>query len=132
MAHKSQPRTALRAGRGECVSADPRRRRLANGFRNRKESTMTSKSTLAIPALIGLSLLALPMKSQTHNAPNRYANPASIGPGSSQTAIRPFRVHIPQEALTDLHRRLAATRWPETETVSDRSQGVQLATAKSL
>src|SRR4051794_21485760 len=39
-------------------------------------------------------------------------------------AIRPFRVAVPDEALVDLRRRIAATRWPERETVSDRSQGV--------
>jgi pimeloyl-ACP methyl ester carboxylesterase len=47
-------------------------------------------------------------------------------------AIRPFRVNVPQEALDDLRRRLAATRWPDQETVTDRSQGVQLATLKEL
>jgi hypothetical protein len=43
-------------------------------------------------------------------------------------AIRLFRVHVPQAALDDLCRRIAATRWSEQETVADQSQGVQLAT----
>ena len=47
-------------------------------------------------------------------------------------SIRPFQVHVPQEALNDLRRRIAATRWPEQETVTDGSQGVQLATMKKL
>jgi len=47
-------------------------------------------------------------------------------------SIRPFRVNVPQEVLVDLRRRIAATRWPDQETVSDRSQGVQLATMKEL
>ncbi len=47
-------------------------------------------------------------------------------------AIRPFRVHFPDEALADLKRRIAATRWPERETVTDQSQGVQLATIRKL
>ena len=47
-------------------------------------------------------------------------------------AIRPFRANIPGEALDDLRRRIAATRWPEKETVADRSQGVQLATMQAL
>jgi pimeloyl-ACP methyl ester carboxylesterase len=47
-------------------------------------------------------------------------------------AIRPFHVEVPEEALTDLRRRLAATRWPTRELVSDRSQGVQLATMEQL
>ena len=47
-------------------------------------------------------------------------------------AIRPFRVAVPEEDLADLRRRLAATRWPDAETVSDRSQGVQLAKLQDL
>ncbi|MGH6680023.1 MAG: epoxide hydrolase N-terminal domain-containing protein, partial [Bradyrhizobium sp.] len=48
------------------------------------------------------------------------------------TAIRSFPVAAPQHALTDLRRRLAAPRWPDRETVTDQSQGVQLATMKKL
>jgi hypothetical protein len=48
------------------------------------------------------------------------------------TAIRPFRVDIPEEALDDLRRRIAATRWPSKELVADRTQGVQLATLQAL
>ena len=48
------------------------------------------------------------------------------------TSIRPFRIDVPQEALDDLRRRVAATRWPERETVADQSQGVQLATMQAL
>ena len=48
------------------------------------------------------------------------------------TAIRAFRVAVPDEALTDLHRRIAATQWPERETVTDTTQGVQLATMQKL
>jgi pimeloyl-ACP methyl ester carboxylesterase len=46
--------------------------------------------------------------------------------------LRPFKVQIPEEALVDLRRRLAATRWPTKELVEDRSQGVQLATLREL
>jgi pimeloyl-ACP methyl ester carboxylesterase len=48
------------------------------------------------------------------------------------TAIRPFRVEFPQEQLAELQRRLAATRWPSSELVDDRSQGVQLTTLQAL
>jgi pimeloyl-ACP methyl ester carboxylesterase len=51
---------------------------------------------------------------------------------SEDIAIRPFRVGIPEEALADLRRRIAMTRWPDRETVSDESQGVQLATIQEL
>jgi pimeloyl-ACP methyl ester carboxylesterase len=43
------------------------------------------------------------------------------------TSIRPFRIEFPDEALSDLRRRISATRWPDRETVSDDSQGVPLA-----
>src|SRR3954463_1056833 len=46
--------------------------------------------------------------------------------------IRPFTVQIPEDALDDLRRRLAATRWPSRELVGNRSQGVQLATLQAL
>src|SRR5712664_3662313 len=48
------------------------------------------------------------------------------------TAIRPFRVNVPEADLTDLRRRISATKWPERETVTDASQGVQLATIQAL
>jgi pimeloyl-ACP methyl ester carboxylesterase len=48
------------------------------------------------------------------------------------TEIRPFKVDVPQEALDSLRRRIAETRWPERETVTDQSQGVQLATMEDL
>ena len=47
-------------------------------------------------------------------------------------AIRPFHINIPDEQLVDLRRRIAATKWPEQETVTDSSQGVQLATIQKL
>src|SRR5437588_10542014 len=51
---------------------------------------------------------------------------------AEDTAIRPFRIDVPEEALVDLRRRIAATRWPEKETVADDSQGVRLATMQEL
>jgi pimeloyl-ACP methyl ester carboxylesterase len=50
----------------------------------------------------------------------------------TETDIRPFRVDMPEEAIADLRRRVAAMRWPSTELVADRSQGVQLATLQEL
>jgi pimeloyl-ACP methyl ester carboxylesterase len=46
--------------------------------------------------------------------------------------IRPFHVDVPEEELTELRRRIAATRWPEKETVADQSQGVPLAMTQEL
>ena len=47
-------------------------------------------------------------------------------------AIRPFHVNVPEAELTELRRRINATKWPERETVTDASQGVQLATIQAL
>ena len=51
---------------------------------------------------------------------------------ADKNAIRPFRVNVPEAELTDLRTRINATKWPERETVSDASQGVQLATIQAL
>jgi hypothetical protein len=48
------------------------------------------------------------------------------------TAIRPFTIETPEADLEDLRSRIAATRWPEKETVDDLSQGPQLATMQAL
>src|SRR5467141_1857593 len=53
--------------------------------------------------------------------------------GSEQAdAIRPFNLNFPEAELTELRRRINATKWPERETVTDASQGVQLATSQAL
>jgi pimeloyl-ACP methyl ester carboxylesterase len=57
---------------------------------------------------------------------------ASAPAATSADAVRPFHVQVPQQALDDLRRRVAATRWPDRETVADDSQGVQLATVQNL
>jgi pimeloyl-ACP methyl ester carboxylesterase len=51
---------------------------------------------------------------------------------ADKSAIRPFRVNVSEAELADLRRRVAATKWPERETVADDTQGVQLATVQSL
>src|SRR6187549_2638384 len=51
---------------------------------------------------------------------------------SNEGEIRSFRVDMPADAIADLRRRVAATRWPTMELVADRSQGVQSATTQEL
>jgi pimeloyl-ACP methyl ester carboxylesterase len=51
---------------------------------------------------------------------------------AEDTSIRPFKIEVPDEKLTDLRNRITATKWPEREQVSDASQGVQLATMQKL
>ena len=53
--------------------------------------------------------------------------PSQLAAAPAADAIRPFRVHVSEEQLADLRRRIAATRWPDQETVNDGSQGPQLA-----
>jgi len=74
----------------------------------------------AAAGLLGLCLLAAPGAAQL--APGR----------SGATAIRAFSVHVPDSQLVELRRRIAATRWPDKETVADHSQGVPLATMREL
>ena len=58
--------------------------------------------------------------------------PAHLAAAAEGTAIRPFRVNVPEADLVDLRRRVLATRWPAKEAVTDQSQGVQLAKLKEL
>jgi pimeloyl-ACP methyl ester carboxylesterase len=51
---------------------------------------------------------------------------------AEENTIRPFHIDVPEEELADLRRRIAATRWPEKETVEDQSQGPRLATMQAL
>src|SRR5512138_2351000 len=56
----------------------------------------------------------------------------NVGITAEWDAIRPFRINIPEDQLVDLNRRIAATRWPDRETVADQSQGAQLAKLQEL
>lgn len=62
----------------------------------------------------------------------RPAGAAEAAEAVGDAAIRPFRIHVPKKELTDLRRRVVATRWPARETVTDQSQGVQLAKLQEL
>src|SRR5687768_13791950 len=82
-----------------------------------------SKSIPATIMMVGASLMQGALG-------NVQAQPS--GERESKEAIRPFRVNFPEKDLMDLKRRILETRWPEKETVSDQTQGVQLATMKAL
>jgi pimeloyl-ACP methyl ester carboxylesterase len=58
--------------------------------------------------------------------------PTQLIAAPETNAIRPFRINVPEAALVDLRQRIAATRWPDRETVTDESQGVQSATMQQL
>src|SRR5882757_4462462 len=51
---------------------------------------------------------------------------------AEKSGIRPLRVNVPEAELAELRRRIDATRWPDRETVTDQTQGVQLATTQAL
>ncbi len=57
---------------------------------------------------------------------------AHAAPATTNASIRPYKVQISDEVLSDLRKRVQATRWPDKETVADQSQGVQLARIKDL
>ncbi|MGK9230895.1 epoxide hydrolase 1 [Inquilinus limosus] len=75
------------------------------------------------------SATALLAATAANALPLLSSRPAAAAQGN---AVRPFRVEVPEDALTDLRRRIAATRWPGRETVADQSQGVQLARLQAL
>jgi pimeloyl-ACP methyl ester carboxylesterase len=77
-----------------------------------------------VAAVLALALASLSCSSR--------ASGASKAAPPDGTAIRPFKARVPDAALSDLRRRLAATRWPDKETVSDRSQGAPLERMQAL
>lgn len=65
-------------------------------------------------------------------APWAAAQKGHTGATMDRNQIRPFHIQVPESALADLRRRIAATQWPERESVADATQGVQLATMQKL
>ena len=94
---------------------------------DRRQFLTTSFLTLA-----ALLLFTVRSGGQGASPVYRSVNDRQTVANSENTAIRPFRIKIPQEAVDDLRRRLAATRWPDRETVADQSQGVPLDKLQAL
>jgi hypothetical protein len=80
-------------------------------------------------AVLGLFLAAA--FNYAHAVP-AVDQPSATTRGAADDSIRPFHVHVADETLVDLRRRIAATRWPDKETVADQSQGVQEARIQAL
>jgi len=80
---------------------------------------------------LALVLAASPSLAQAASASDAQVSVSSRAT-SEDTAIRSFHISIPDTALADLRRRILATRWPDKETVTDQSQGVQLAKLQEL
>jgi pimeloyl-ACP methyl ester carboxylesterase len=89
-----------------------------------------------VAAVLACGLIAFSASSYSQYA----AAPAGVvvaqastpGTATDDESIRPFKVEIPQAAIDDLRRRIAATRWPDRETVTDQSQGAQLSKLQGL
>jgi hypothetical protein len=102
------------------------------------ETTIGRRESHLISALAGAIAIVLSTAAvraeTTSPAPSGVETlvPASVNSKPGDTSIRPFRFHVPDEALADLRRRIATTKWPRRETVTDASQGVQLATMQKL
>jgi pimeloyl-ACP methyl ester carboxylesterase len=65
-------------------------------------------------------------------ATKEQAEKIKASASAEDTSIRPFKINFPDDALLDLRKRIAATKWPDRETVEDATQGVQLKTMRQL
>jgi pimeloyl-ACP methyl ester carboxylesterase len=90
-------------------------------------SSRTRRSILAASAAAGISLLQL--DSAVAGGASDASSQMSV---TKADAIRPFRINVAEKDLVDLRRRIASTRWPDKETVTDQSQGTQLAKLQEL
>jgi pimeloyl-ACP methyl ester carboxylesterase len=99
-----------------------------------KTGSMLGLAVAFSPGMIGEAFID--SKSETNQEENTMTQTSATQRGSEQgsdkTGIRPFQFNFPDAELTDLRRRVNATRWPERELVNDASQGVQLATMQKL
>src|ERR1700722_16378750 len=93
-----------------------------------KTSSMLGLAGMLNPGGIGEVLAA----SLSTTSKEEIMAQTTAAKASDKNAIRPFHVNFPAAELTDLRRRVNATRWPEAETVADASQGVQFATTQKL
>jgi pimeloyl-ACP methyl ester carboxylesterase len=93
--------------------------------------------TLAAVAAFGRLLFAAPSFGEAPSASGMKSSLDSVeaagdGDGDGDKSIRPFSIKYPESAIVDLRRRVAVTNWPERETVTDVTQGVQLVTMREL
>ena len=95
-------------------------------FVSTRRNFLTTSAAAGAVGLLGLAV--------SSDAQAVYSSPGPTQPhaNTGDTSIRSFRIKVPQAELVDLRRRIVATRWPERETVSDATQGVQLATMQRL
>ena len=98
-----------------------------------KTGSMLGLAAAFGPRTLATAVAGSTSTSETANSMTQAsATQRSSGQAGDKSAIRPFRVNVPEGKLTDLSRRINATNWPERETVADESQGVQLGTMQEL
>ena len=99
-----------------------------------KVSSMLGLAVAFSPATIGEAFGDSKSKTtpKENTRTQTSARQQGIEQAADKNAIRPFHVNAPETELTELRRRINATRWPDKETVTDASQGVQLATTQKL
>ncbi len=102
---------------------------------------MSAANSTSLRRLLSATALSVAASGMAFHAGPSLANSAGSVTATTAAAgavapqdesIRPFHIAIPEEALTDLRRRIAETRWPDREKVADASQGVQLARLEPL
>ncbi len=96
-----------------------------------RRSVLAGSAIMGAASLLPASLTAAAAASDTPAGQTSNQGDSSIDSEVDNT-LRPFQFNAPDEALADLRRRIAATHWPDRETVADPSQGVQLATMQEL
>jgi pimeloyl-ACP methyl ester carboxylesterase len=98
---------------------------------SRRRFIASATALIASPSVFALPGFTRPMSPSGTDA---IADATASVPlqASDDARVRPFTVHVPEAQLVDLRRRIAATKWPSQELVTDASQGVQLATMREL
>ena len=99
-----------------------------------KASSMLGLAAAFSPGTTGEAFADSQSKTIQKGDTMTQANAAQQGSeqAGDKKAIRPFHVNVPEAELAELRRRIKATRWPDRETVTDESQGLQLATIQEL
>ena len=100
------------------VSSSPARRRVRATTGAAPAIRLHAPCLGVLLAAIACLVPTAPVRAQHPALPGVSAHGAAQTRAADDASIRPFHIHVPEEALVDLRRRLAATRWPSRETVA--------------
>src|SRR6476646_4631966 len=109
------------SGNGQFAAKRKRMTKLKKVRYKTKTRTVTVRafvlfSQLLIALFAATVFLAVPIRVLAQQSAQTRVHQVVEAIATKDNAIRPFRIHVPQEAIDDLHRRIAATRWPDQET----------------